>query len=751
MPDESPAGAGGFSVAGILTFSSCDAPYPSREAFEADVERHQVRPGSPQYAKYCGPPDGPWPGPLGQLYAWHIESARRLPPDWLGSEGRSPAIRRRVNAFFDVDVGGAELPPPKPRIAVFSGPQSTIANTAPLITSNQARRNKGLPLLVDAYGEPLRFDSPRLQRLAAPVEVLVAQFSEHPLADDSAELHGPPDGWCDPVTAEFSEEAPLRDDWVPCFRVLLRPEDGPLALPFMGVTRTGEAWDGPCAPCGGDRQTFFPDASAMFAEIDRLGWTSDGHNNLLSSQAHFDFYRACPPAGYTKGLPAARRTDMGSVSAPSPHTDVPPEVAGEDFYRYYPYHLATPPTAAALIAATNLVQRVLKPAARPQATNERSTDGDAASSMGGGGGAQASGAYAGAQWLEASCVIEETLYWLSLVIDTTVPIVGHSAQRPHGTIGNDGDINIVHGAKYICSGIWDATVAAMGPPRGDDGAGCGEGAGSRRDAVGAVLVVDDQAFSAREVAKTDARPGNYAAVGGHGGVVAGLHMKPTLTFVPTRKATWRSDVNLSRLPERVLGLAPGGGGATRQVAIKDGNGELCALPRVNIVKAGHYTAETARKEALAPFNGTRGVHGSSEGVVPGEIAISAAGVLAELNSALAADGGGAPLCGFVAEGANPYAYVDENAIDAALLQAVFSGVPVCRVARGNSGGFTYPSGPYFIAGSNLTSTKARILLQAAILKLGMLPPAVDPQAPTSEERNAIAARVAAFQEIFDTH
>ena len=111
----------------------------------------------------------------------------------------------------------------------------------------------------------------------------------------------------------------------------------------------------------------------------------------------------------------------------------------------------------------------------------------------------------------------------------------------------------------------------------------------------------------------------------------------------------------------------------------------------------------------------------------------------------------APLCGFVAEGANPYAYLDENALDAALLRAAFSGLPVCRVARGNTGGFCYPSGPYFIAGSNLTATKARVLLQAAALKLGMLPPAADPKNPTKEERASISEKVAAYQQIFDTH
>ena len=618
----------------------------------------------------------------------------------------------------------------KPRIAVFSGPQSTVANTAPLITSNKARASRGLPLRCDAHGEPLAVDAMRLQRLAAPVEVLIEQFSEHPLAADSAELHGPPDGYCNPETGAFSEQQ-LEPHWVPCFKATLRPEDGPYALPFMGVTRSGAAWDGPCSP-EGDRQTFYPDASAMFAEIDRCGWSADGDAGLLSSQADFTFYRACPPGGYTKGLAAAQRTDHGSASSPSAHADIPPERDGSDFFRYYPYHLSTPPTASALLRATNLVQRTL---------SEDSGGSDEAASDGG---------YAGCQWLEASCGIEETLYWLSLVIDTTKPIVGHAAQRPHGTIGADGDMNILRGAQYINSRVWAASeaLALLGGSSNDASCTSDPPTSSigERDMIGAVLIVDDQAFSAREVAKTDARPGNYAAVGGHGGIVASLNLMPTLTFIPTRKATWRSELNLTRLPMAVQGLPPGGG-ALVDVPVRDASGDLQALPRVHIVKGGHYATEGRQECTLAPFNGTRGVHGDFEGVVPGEAASQAAGVRADLDAALRE----APLCGFIAEGANPYAYVDEDRIDAALLFAVFSGVPVCRVARGNTGGFCYPSGPFFVAGSNLTSTKARVLLQAAILKLGMLPPAADPEQPTTAERTAIAERVAAFQQIFDTH
>src|SRR5262245_36573650 len=81
----------------------------------------------------------------------------------------------------------------KPRIAVFSGPNATIQNNKPLITSNKAREQYGLPLRKDASGQPL-VDWPRYQRLAAPVTVYIEMFTAHPLEADARELYAPPDG-----------------------------------------------------------------------------------------------------------------------------------------------------------------------------------------------------------------------------------------------------------------------------------------------------------------------------------------------------------------------------------------------------------------------------------------------------------------------------------------------------------------------------------------------------------------------------
>jgi L-asparaginase len=69
----------------------------------------------------------------------------------------------------------------KVRIAHLSGPNATIQNTPPLVTSNKARQKHGLPLLKAPDGSNIRFDALRPQRLAASVKVYVEQFSAHPL------------------------------------------------------------------------------------------------------------------------------------------------------------------------------------------------------------------------------------------------------------------------------------------------------------------------------------------------------------------------------------------------------------------------------------------------------------------------------------------------------------------------------------------------------------------------------------------
>ena len=85
-----------------------------------------------------------------------------------------------------------------------------------------------------------------------------------------------------------------------------------------------------------------------------------------------------------------------------------------------------------------------------------------------------------------------------------------------------------------------------------------------------------------------------------------------------------------------------------------------------------------------------------------------------------------------------------------LVKAALSGIPVAKAGRGASMGFADPH-PFQIAATNLTATKARLLLMACLLKFGSLPAAKNPDKPTSEEVEAIRKAVAAYQDVFNTH
>ncbi len=89
---------------------------------------------------------------------------------------------------------------------------------------------------------------------------------------------------------------------------------------------------------------------------------------------------------------------------------------------------------------------------------------------------------------------------------------------------------------------------------------------------------------------------------------------------------------------------------------------------------------------------------------------------------------------------------------AALRYAALRGMPVARVGRGYHEGIT-PGNPndLFIEGSNLTATKARLLLMACVMKFGSLPLPSDPEHPTDAELDSIRSRVASYQAVFDWH
>lgn len=70
---------------------------------------------------------------------------------------------------------------------------------------------------------------------------------------------------------------------------------------------------------------------------------------------------------------------------------------------------------------------------------------------------------------------------------------------------------------------------------------------------------------------------------------------------------------------------------------------------------------------------------------------------------------------------------------------------------GQHRGFAPLDNPFFVGGSSLTATKARLLLMACLMRFGSLPPSADPDHPTSAEDAATREKVAFYQTIFDTH
>jgi hypothetical protein len=542
----------------------------------------------------------------------------------------------------------------KARIAHLAGPNATIQNTPPLVTSNKARTKYGLAPRTNPDGSAQRYDVLRTQKLAKPVTVYVEQFSAHPLEQDAAALYGPPDGYLD-ADGVFHRTARSPSDR-PVYEIELSPEDGYYPLPYMARQADGRAWEEECtdfrAPPERARQGFFPDGSRSFAEIDQMGIGEDGVGNLISSRAEIAFHRVLPPAGYT--------------------TADPPERRGVDFFAYKPTHLESGPPRGSLARIVNSVQAILD-----------------------------SGEYDGAIWTQGSPRIEETLYWFNLLLDTTLPICGNAAQRVHGMISNDGPKNIVDAVEYIASRIW---ADAQG-----------------RNHAGMVLVAEQRVYAARDVIKGDARPGGFILAGGHGGILAGVGHggKPRLLYVPASLHTWRSEVHLRRLPGAVAGLHD------QPVAIKDDAGALLesAIPKVLVLKDASYYED----EPLA---------GPEQQV----------DIVAWLDHCLKH----AKLAGFAVEGLSPYGKPASPSRTRALLRAIYSGLPVVQCGRGNTEGFAVPMSP-FIAGANLTVTKARLLLMVCLMKLGALPAARDPASPTAEEAAAVARQVAAYQAIFDTH
>ena len=319
-----------------------------------------------------------------------------------------------------------------------------------------------------------------------------------------------------------------------------------------------------------------------------------------------------------------------------------------------------------------------------------------------------SGDYDGVIWTQGSPQIEEVVYWFNLLIDTTLPICGNAAQRPQGQVSADGPANIVDSVRFIRSRLW-----------ADE---------SGRNRCGVVLVQEQQLFAAREVAKVDARPGGYVATGGHGGIIGNISHtgRIALTYLPVFKHTYLSDLKITSLPNSVKVAKKGPRGIEMvDIAIKDQKGRLLsdAIPVVTITTDGSFSG--------MGYNDDASLENDLLAVIEHKLSLGM-------------------LTGFVIQGLVPYAMTPSTARQKLLFKAAFSGIPVAKVGRGAPMGFADPH-PFQIAATNLTGTKARLLLMACLLKFGSLPAAKNPDNPTSEELSAIRKAVAAYQSVFDMH
>ena len=297
---------------------------------------------------------------------------------------------------------------------------------------------------------------------------------------------------------------------------------------------------------------------------------------------------------------------------------------------------------------------------------------------------------------------------MSLLVDTPLPLAFNSAHRHRGVISADGDGNIVNSVEYILSKIW----------AGDDG----------KNRLGSVMVQDEVIYSGREVVKGDAHPGGYVPTGGYGGIFGVMTQGPYVTNVPTRKHTWRSDVRVTVLPTKVDGvLYDRGAFRTVPVTIKNPAGELLgsAIPKVVMVKGDVWYDDDATPS----------------------LRTTDAGITGPIDALVAKY----PLAGIIAEGLSPYASLSA-AQERSLELAAASGLPVVKVARGDAHALVRVNpNNLTIDGNNLIASKARLLLTAALMKYGSLPPAADPLNPTEAEKDAIRKKVALYQELFNTH
>lgn len=116
--------------------------------------------------------------------------------------------------------------------------------------------------------------------------------------------------------------------------------------------------------------------------------------------------------------------------------------------------------------------------------------------------------------------VEETAYFLHLTIQTEKPLVVVASQRMHDAVGNDGDRNLLDAIR----------VALSSEARGK----------------GVLVTLHEEIHSAREVIKTNQRPGGFVSLGR--GIIGHIESdQVSFYYNPIRRHTYRSEFDICRI------------------------------------------------------------------------------------------------------------------------------------------------------------------------------------------------------------
>jgi len=142
---------------------------------------------------------------------------------------------------------------------------------------------------------------------------------------------------------------------------------------------------------------------------------------------------------------------------------------------------------------------------------------------------------------------EETAYFLHLCVHTEKPLVVVASQRKHDEIGNDGDRNLLDAIRLVL---------------------CPDAKGK-----GVLVTLHEEIHSAREVVKTNQRPGGFHSLGR--GVLGHIEDDQVSFYAtPTRRHTFRSQFdirNIAELPRvDVIAAYVGGDDAAAQACVAAG-------------------------------------------------------------------------------------------------------------------------------------------------------------------------------------